>query len=60
MEPESQGQQPTERAAATQRSWATEVYWEDELMEFAVGSLPEGDRGEPWQDMERPLANSEF
>ena len=60
MEPETESQRPDDRAPAIQRNWAKEGYWEDELMQFAVGSSADYEPEQPWQEMDRPLESSEF
>jgi hypothetical protein len=60
MEPESEVQLPADRTETSQRSWAMEGYWEDDLMKFAVCAPPDQTANEPWQETDRPLAASDF
>ena len=60
MEPEIEVRLAGDRVEATQRGWAMEGYWEDELMQFGLWAEPAETANEPWQEMDRPLANSDF
>lgn len=63
MEPEKKCRWPDERSQKTPRSWVLDGYWEDELMQFAQwGESDQKDQpdDEPWQEMDSPLAASEF
>lgn len=60
VEPDNDTRLSENRAESARRGWARDVYWEDELMQFATAGSDEQSPAEIGPGADQPLAISDF